>query len=93
MPPEPVPPLLYSDLRVCRASRSTVEITLSGATWRAIRHRPSVPSLPSAGLYVLPRDQRQQAQRVRGLCLSRSGRPRRGEPLRQHYQRVIDQVR
>ena len=28
---------------------STVEIIRSGATWRAIRHRPSVPSEPSAG--------------------------------------------
>ena len=36
-------------LRVCRASRPTVEITRSGATFRAIRHRPSVPSESSAG--------------------------------------------
>ena len=35
-------------LRVCRASGPFTEITLSSATFRAIRHRPSVPSLPSA---------------------------------------------
>ena len=37
------------DLWACRASGSTVEIIRSGATWRAMRHRPSVPSEPSAG--------------------------------------------
>ena len=37
------------DLRVWRASGSTVEITRSGATRRAMRHRPSVPSEPCAG--------------------------------------------
>ena len=42
------------DLRVCRDSGSTVEITRSGATFRAIRHRPSVPSDPSAGSTSCP---------------------------------------
>ena len=42
------------DLRVCRASGSTVLITRSAATLRAIRHRPSVPSLPSAGSTSCP---------------------------------------
>ena len=37
------------DLRVCRVSVSTVEITRSGATLRAMRQRPSVPSESSAG--------------------------------------------
>ena len=37
------------DLRVCRAWRSTVLITRSGTTFRAIRHRPSVPSESCAG--------------------------------------------
>ena len=41
-------------LRVCRACGSTVLITRSGATLRAIRHRPSVPSLPSAGSTSCP---------------------------------------
>jgi hypothetical protein len=35
-------------LCACRASGSTVEIPRSGATRRAISHRPSVPSEPSA---------------------------------------------
>ena len=42
------------DLRVCRDSGSTVEIIRSGATFRAIRHRPSVPSDPSAGSTSCP---------------------------------------
>jgi len=42
------------DLRVCRASRSTVLITRSGATFRAIRHRPPVPSESSAGSTSCP---------------------------------------
>ncbi|OQZ90704.1 hypothetical protein BST10_22170 [Mycolicibacter algericus DSM 45454] len=35
---------------MCRASGSTVDITRSGATLRAMRQRPSVPSEPSAGV-------------------------------------------
>ena len=42
------------DLRVCRASGSTAEITLSSATFCAIRHRPPVPSLPPAGSTSCP---------------------------------------
>ncbi len=42
------------DLRVCRAWVSTAGITRSGATFRAMRHRPSVPSLPSAGSTSCP---------------------------------------
>jgi hypothetical protein len=42
------------DLRVCRASGSTVEITLSSVTFCAIRHRPSRPSLPPAGSTSCP---------------------------------------
>jgi hypothetical protein len=41
-------------LRVCRAWGSTVLITRSGATFRAMRHRPLVPSLPSAGSTSCP---------------------------------------
>ena len=37
------------DLRVCRASGSTVEITRSSATLRAIRHRPAAPALQDPG--------------------------------------------
>ena len=39
---------------MCRACSSTVEITRSGATFRAIRHRPSRPSEPSAGSTSCP---------------------------------------
>ena len=41
-------------LWACRVSGSTVEITRSGATLRAIRHLPSVPSDPSAGSTSCP---------------------------------------
>src|SRR5947208_12274515 len=43
------------DLRVCRASRSTVLITRSGAIFRALRHRPSVPSGPRPVPHPVPR--------------------------------------
>jgi len=61
-------------LRVCRASRSTVLITRSGATLRAIRHRPSVPSESSAGSTSCPatRASRPKASAAAG---SRSGEP------------------
>src|SRR5712691_1185396 len=42
------------DLRVCRASASTVEMVRSSATLRAIRHRPPVPSEPPAGSTSCP---------------------------------------
>jgi hypothetical protein len=42
------------DLRLCRVAGSTVEITRSGTTRRAMRHRPSVPSEPSAGSTSCP---------------------------------------
>jgi hypothetical protein len=41
-------------LRVCRASESAAEITRSSAALWAIRHRPSVPSDPSAGSMSCP---------------------------------------
>ncbi len=78
------------DLRVCRASVSTVEITRSGATFRAIRHRPSVPSEPSAGSTSCPATSASRPERVRrGVVPFRRARP--GERV-QDRQRVVDQV-
>ena len=55
------------DLRVCRDSGSTVEIIRSGATFRAIRHRPSVPSDPSAGSTSCPATKARRATASAGL--------------------------
>ena len=44
-----------------------MEITRSGATFRAIRHRSSRPLEPSAGFHILPGDHRQQRQRGRSV--------------------------
>jgi hypothetical protein len=60
------------DLRVCRACRSTVLIILSGATLRAIRHRPSVPSLPPAGSTSCPATSAKSPS-VSAAAASRSG--------------------
>ena len=76
------------DLRVCRASVSTVEMTRSGATRRAMRQRPSVPSEPSPVPH-LAGDQRQQTQGIRRGVFAR-GAIRPGE-FGQHRQRVVDQ--
>ena len=61
-------------LRVCRASRSTVLITRSGATLRAIRHRPSVPSDPCAGSTSCPATSASRPS-ASAAASSRSGAP------------------
>ena len=72
-------------LRACRDSGSTWEMIRSSATVRAIRHRPSVPSLPPAG-DILPGGRGQQRQR-RGRAVPQLRVPQRGH----HRARVVHQ--